>query len=76
MLQRFGVRGEVGKRQDLKTIEHIPLSEPPYFNHELACKVVSYRKSHSRFTSFDELSNIQGFPVEKIDRIKLYLAID
>ncbi|HER39745.1 MAG TPA: helix-hairpin-helix domain-containing protein [Salinimicrobium catena] len=74
--QQFEVRGEVEKRQDLNSIEIIPLSELPYFDYELARKVVSYRKSHSRFTSFEELANIQGFPVEKIDRIKLYLAID
>lgn len=76
LLQRFEVRSAVREKQNLNTIQVIPLSELPYFNYELARKVVSYRQSNGEFTSFEELRNIPGFPVEKIERIKLYLAID
>ncbi len=73
--QRFEVR-ESKEKQNINSIELIPLSELPYFDYELARKVVSFRKSNSGIKSFEELVNIPGFPVEKIDRIKLYLAID
>ncbi|MCM8568067.1 helix-hairpin-helix domain-containing protein [Gramella jeungdoensis] len=51
------------------------LAEIPYFNYELALKVINYRKLHEGITSFEELSKIDGFPSDKIDRIKLYLAL-
>lgn len=76
LLQRFEVKGGAPQKWDLNQIEVIPLSELPYFSYELARKVVSYRQKNGEFRSFEELANIPGFPTEKIDRIKLYLAID
>lgn len=76
ILQKFQIltRPEAGLK-DLNSITVGELAELPYFNYELAQKVVTYRRLHEGITSFEELSKIDGFPSDKIDRIKLYLAI-
>lgn len=76
LLHRFEVRDTKMIKLPLSSITVLELSELPYFNYELARKVVAYRKSQGSIDSFEELHQIKGFPVEKIDRIKLYLAID
>lgn len=76
LLLKFEVQDGNRERPNLNRIQIIPLSELPYFNYELARKVINYRQNNGEFGSFEELGNIPGFPVEKIDRIKLYLAID
>ena len=74
--EKFFVRDfPLDERPNLNTISVILLSEMPYFNYELARKVVEYRKLHEEFKSYEELSGIPGFPLDRIDRIKLYLAI-
>lgn len=76
ILQKFQIltRPEAGLK-DLNSITVGELAELPYFNYGLAQKVVTYRRLHEGITSFEELSKIDGFPSDKIDRIKLYLAI-
>ncbi|MCG9970741.1 ComEA family DNA-binding protein [Christiangramia crocea] len=61
--------------KDINLITAGELAEMPYFNYDLAQKVVTYRRLHENISSFEELSKIDGFPSDKIDRIKLYLAI-
>lgn len=74
--QRFVVLEPELERQDLNEIPVIALSEIPYFNYELAREIVDFRKLREKIKSFDELSQITGFPFKKIDRIKLYLTIN
>lgn len=64
------------KKWDINKISVLELSELPYFDYELARKVVEYRKLHEGIASFGELTKIEDFPVGKIERIKLYLTID
>ena len=73
---RFTVVEPVVKKQDVNSISVISLSELPYFNYELARKVVSYRDRNGKIRSFEDLADIKGFPRDKIARIKLYLSID
>ncbi|AVR45738.1 DNA-binding protein [Christiangramia fulva] len=61
---------------NINTVSEDQLSEIPYFNERLAKKIIGYRKLHEGIQTFDELSKIDGFPSDKIDRIKLYLAIE
>ncbi|MDT0688560.1 helix-hairpin-helix domain-containing protein [Salegentibacter sp. F188] len=63
-------------QKNINTIGVIELSEIPYFNYELAREIVNYRKLHEGIASFEELSKINEFPSDKIDRIKLYLTLD
>lgn len=79
VVERIGERFEVKNslpKLDLNSATVIELSELPYFNYEIAREVISFRKNKDSITSFEELRQIKGFPVEKLDRIKLYLAID
>jgi len=54
----------------------IELAEIPYFDYELAREIFQLIKVNQGIDSFEELSKLQQFPTSKIDRIKLYLAIN
>lgn len=62
--------------KNINSISSSELAEIPYFNAALAKEIISYRNLHEGISSFDELLKIKGFPSDKIDRIKLYLAIE
>ncbi|PTX42264.1 DNA uptake protein ComE-like DNA-binding protein [Christiangramia gaetbulicola] len=62
--------------KNINSISSSELAEIPYFNAALAKEIISYRNLHEGISSFDELIKIKGFPSDKIDRIKLYLAIE
>jgi len=44
-----------------------------YFDYELTKKILNYRDEVAEIQSLDELKKIDGFPIEKFDRIALYL---
>lgn len=46
-----------------------------YLQKPMARRIVAYRNAHKNILSFDELLEIEEFPVDKIDRIKLYLSL-
>ena len=46
-----------------------------YISRALARKIVRFRDSVGRIKSLDELTKIQDFPSDKINRIKLYLTL-
>ncbi|WP_081211338.1 ComEA family DNA-binding protein [Salegentibacter sediminis] len=54
----------------------LELSEVPYIGYELAREIIDYRLLHEKIDSFEELSKLERFPGDKIDRIQLYLSID
>lgn len=54
----------------------LELSELPYIDYEIARAIIDRRKKTGNFASLEELTEIRGFPGEKIDRIGLYLATD
>ena len=45
-----------------------------YIDYELTKKIFNYRDEVSEIQSLDDLKKIDGFPVEKFDRIALYLV--
>lgn len=51
------------------------LTELIYLQRNVAFNIVSYRNSKGSIDSFEELSKIENFPKEKIDRIALYLSL-
>lgn len=73
--QRFEVM-ETSEKKSLRSITVVELSELPYFNYELARATVKHLAANPGISSFTELADIKDFPVEKIDRIQLYLTID
>lgn len=75
LIERFEVKQQAEKA-DLNEITALELSEMPYFNYELARAVIDFRKRQGRIDTFESLGEIKNFPLEKIERIKLYLAIN
>ncbi|MEC7262849.1 MAG: helix-hairpin-helix domain-containing protein [Bacteroidota bacterium] len=51
------------------------LAKVPYLNYKVARQIVQYRDANGNFASLGELMNVTSFPTERIDRIKLYLAL-
>jgi DNA uptake protein ComE-like DNA-binding protein len=45
-----------------------------YFKYDLARQIVKYRSMNGDFKNIDDLTNINGFPVEKANFISLYLS--
>lgn len=58
---------------NLATAEEI--SRLIYINRKVANEIVTLRNEKGNIESFEELFNINGFPINKIDRIKLYLTL-
>ena len=66
------------------TIEKLNINEAtfkqilhlPYINYELTKKIMDYRDEFAEIQSLDELKKIEGFPVDKYDRIILYLSTE
>lgn len=58
---------------NIASIEEI--SSLIYLRYELGVKIIEYREVNGSFTSLDELTKIHDFPVDKIQRIKLYLTL-
>jgi DNA uptake protein ComE-like DNA-binding protein len=54
----------------------LELLEVPYIKYELAREIIDYRQLHEKIKSFEELSKIESFPSDKIDRIQLYLSLN
>lgn len=52
------------------------LSELIYISDYVAANIVSERLLREGFSDLDELRFVQGFPSEKLERIKLYLTIN
>jgi competence ComEA-like helix-hairpin-helix protein len=60
---------------NINTASEAEISKLIYISNTLATRIVYYRENNGAFTSFGELNEIEGFPTQKIDRIKLYLAL-
>ena len=45
----------------------------PYIDYELCKKIFNYRDEVAELQNISELKNIDGFPLNKYDRIILYL---
>ncbi|WP_394751218.1 ComEA family DNA-binding protein [Spongiimicrobium salis] len=51
------------------------LSKLVYLQRKVAYDIVNYRNAQKTIKSFDELTKIKDFPINRIDRIKLYLSL-
>ncbi|WP_076456492.1 ComEA family DNA-binding protein [Zobellia uliginosa] len=75
-LGRFQVlKKPVVEKININTASAKSLSKLVYIQKGVAESIVNYRNDNGNLVSFDELSKIENFPIEKIDRIKLYLAL-
>lgn len=66
VIKKFNIN--IATSDELVTIQHI--------DYDLAHNIIEERKLREGYKSLDELSKVKGFPVNKIDIIKLYLTLD
>jgi hypothetical protein len=52
------------------------LMEVPYFDFETALDIKDFIEENNRISNLEELGKIEGFSLEKIDRIGLYLILN
>jgi competence ComEA-like helix-hairpin-helix protein len=48
----------------------------PYIDYNLTQKIFNYRNENDQFIQIEDLKKIDSFPIEKFDRIALYLTAD
>ena len=51
------------------------LAQLVYIDYNLAREIVSHRQTNGAYTILDELKRVKSFPIERIERIKLYLTL-
>ena len=61
------------KKMDINNSSIKELMQLPYFKYSLAKAIVTYRSMNGDFKNFEDLTKINGFPIEKLDIISLYL---
>ncbi len=48
----------------------------PYIDYDLTIKICNFRNEINQYSDVEELKKIDSFPLEKFDRIALYLTVD
>lgn len=64
------------ERLNINEVSAYELSSLLYIKYNLAKRIIAYRDSVGAFESIDQLTKIEGFPTDKIERIGLYLLIN
>ncbi|WP_340065308.1 ComEA family DNA-binding protein [Ascidiimonas aurantiaca] len=77
LLEKFTVRSlpEI-KKININIATLRQLKGIPYLNAQSAKMILKYRSQTGEIRDIDELTKIQGFPAEKIKRIKVYLTVN
>lgn len=77
ILKTFAVKTPKNiEKVNLNTAKVTDLSELPNLNYEIARQIIKFRETNGNFTDINQLKSIAVFPSEKLDRIRLYLAIE
>ena len=61
------------KKLNINTVEFKELLKNPYIDYNLCIKIFNYRDEVAELQNISELKKIEGFPLDKYDRIVLYL---
>ena len=61
---------------NINIVEFKQLLKNPYIDYELCKKIFNYRDEVAELQNISELKNIKGFPLDKYDRIVLYLLAE
>jgi len=67
------VEKPVIKKTNINTAAFKEVLSIPYIDYDLCKKIFEYRDEVAELQSIEELKKIEGFPVDKYDRIVLYL---
>jgi len=77
VLQRFTTLSKPNiSKININTAEFKVVMKLPYMDYELTKKIFNYKNAAGKITSMDVIKKIEGFPVEKFDRICLYLKAE
>lgn len=63
-------------KKNINAIEFKDLLKNPYIDYELCKKIFEYRDEVAELQNISELKNIKDFPLDKYDRIVLYLVAE
>ncbi len=76
ILQRYKVQNSPQiEKININTASVEKLTKLIYLQRNVSINIIRYRDSQGSIKSFEELSKIENFPTEKIDRIALYLSL-
>ncbi|HLT51368.1 MAG TPA: helix-hairpin-helix domain-containing protein [Arenibacter sp.] len=76
VLERFRVKEPPGIiKININEASAAEIAELVYIDYGVAHRIVAYREANGALYSFDELTDIEDFPSEKIDIIQLYLQL-
>lgn len=64
------------KKINVNTVAFKQLLKNPYIDYKLCKKIFNYRDEVAELQNISELKNIEGFPLDKYDRIVLYLLAE
>ena len=67
------IKKPVLQKLNINTIGFKELLNNPYVDYNLCIKIFNYRDEVAELQDISELKNISGFPLDKYDRIVLYL---
>ncbi len=77
VLQRFTVINKPDITPiNINTASFKEVLHAPYMDYELTKKIFEYRDEMAEIQSLEELKKIEGFPLDKFDRISLYLTAE
>lgn len=62
------------KKININTANPDEIASLVYLKYKVAKNIVIYREEHGAYRSKEDLFNVSGFPINKIDRIALYLS--
>ncbi len=89
LFEVYHLKKEVGKRilerykilqqplidkTDINTASFKEILKIPYLDYQLTKKIFEYRKENLGFSDLEELKKIDSFPLDKFDRITVYLS--
>ena len=61
---------------DLNKVTRDELVNVQHIDYELAYEIIEQRTLRDGYKTFEELTKVKGFPINKIEIIKLYLTLD
>ena len=74
ILQTFSIQKKPTiKKTNINTASFKEILSNPYIDYELCIKIFDFKDEVAELQSISEIKNIEGFPIEKYNRIVLYL---